>query len=368
MKRAFFIILFLAVKVSAGTGYTVTANAEEPFFQFIQLYDTPESYSGYGGKTVIVNAGATALEFGEVPSHVHDGDTLELDAVDSDGGAFAFNTTGDVTFNQSIEAAGYTLTGSSGGFLKLVSGDYLLLVTGDKLKLAEAAATNHILYLNASGVFTTEAGFEYDPDADTLTAGILTEGANAVYNATEVPGGELGGTFASFTIDDGLAVTNWNLTTPTFTTSATVSEDLWLGIGSGSERIIFDGTGNDISFMGANVAIGTMTPDSLFEVDGPYGLAIETVTGDTTLDNTHSTLLVNATGNVTITLPTAASAFNNTDAIGRIYRTKKIDADADLVTIDGNGSETIDGATTAVLTVQYETITIQSDGSNWWIL
>ena len=117
-----------------------------------------------------------------------------------------------------------------------------------------------------------------------------------------------------------------------------------------------------------NLGVGATGMVSLFEVDGPQGLAIETVTGDTTLDNTHSTLLVNASGNVTVTLPTAASAYNGTDGIGRIYEIKKIDADANTVTIDGNGSETIDGGTTAVLIAQYESITIQSDGSNWHII
>ena len=116
------------------------------------------------------------------------------------------------------------------------------------------------------------------------------------------------------------------------------------------------------------LGIGTATQVSLLEVDGAEGLAIETVTGNTTLDTTHSTVLVNASGNVTITLPTAASAYNSTDGIGRIYEIKKIDADADTVTIDGNGSETIDGGTTAVLNVQYESITIQSDGNNWHII
>lgn len=114
---------------------------------------------------------------------------------------------------------------------------------------------------------------------------------------------------------------------------------------------------------------------SQFE-NGPFGspleqrteAKIETVTGNTTLDSTHSTLLVNASGNVIITLPTAASAFNNTDGVGRIHVVKKIDVDADTVTIDGNGSETIDGGLTAVITTQYESITIQSNGAFWSIL
>ena len=41
-------------------------------------------------------------------SHLHDGDTLQHDAVNSNGGAFSFTTTGLVTFNQSIASANYT--------------------------------------------------------------------------------------------------------------------------------------------------------------------------------------------------------------------------------------------------------------------
>lgn len=43
---------------------------------------------------------------------------------------------------------------------------------------------------------------------------------------------------------------------------------------------------------------------------------------------------------------------------------KKIVA-ANTLTIDPNGSQTIDGATTVALTAQYDSITVQSDGANW---
>ena len=140
-------------------------------------------------------------------------------------------------------------------------------------------------------------------------------------------------------------------------------------------NLVFDtqivGTG-DFVVPNGNFGIGTAATgtavDSLLEVDGPEGLAILTVTGNTTLDNTHSTLLANATGNITITLPSVASSYNNTDGIGRIYEIKKVDADADTVTIDGSGVEEIDGATTAVLTTQFESITIQSNGTFWSII
>ena len=53
---------------------------------------------------------------------------------------------------------------------------------------------------------------------------------------------------------------------------------------------------------------------------------------------------------------------------GREYTIKKTDSSANAVTIDGSGSETIDGATTAVITAQHESVTVQCDGTEWWIL
>lgn len=92
-------------------------------------------------------------------------------------------------------------------------------------------------------------------------------------------------------------------------------------------------------------------------------LAIETITGATTLDNTHSVVLCNATGGAfTVTLPAAV------DNPGRRYYIKKIDSSANAVTIDGNAAETIDEATTQILRDQYATLAIVSDGSEWWIL
>lgn len=74
-------------------------------------------------------------------------------------------------------------------------------------------------------------------------------------------------------------------------------------------------------------------------------------------------LLCNATaGAITVTLPPVGLV------AGRIYSFKKTDASANAVTIDGYGSETIDGATTKSLASQYKALTIMSDGTTWWIL
>lgn len=82
-----------------------------------------------------------------------------------------------------------------------------------------------------------------------------------------------------------------------------------------------------------------------------------------TLTGSYFTILVDATGGAkTINLPAAASHTY------RIYNIKKIDASGNAVTIDGAGAETIDGAATQVIAAQYDSYTIQSDGTEWWII
>jgi hypothetical protein len=91
---------------------------------------------------------------------------------------------------------------------------------------------------------------------------------------------------------------------------------------------------------------------------------VRTVTGNTTLDITHETVLVDATaGNLTMTLPLSAAApFKR-------YNIKKIDATANTVTIDGNGTEKIDNALVQVIATQYASLSPESDGINaWWII
>jgi hypothetical protein len=87
-----------------------------------------------------------------------------------------------------------------------------------------------------------------------------------------------------------------------------------------------------------------------------------TATSDT-LDAKNNVALCDCTSNnITINLPAASTAS------GLQYHIKKIDSTSNTVTVDGNGAETIDGATTATLTTQYESITVVSDGSNWFII
>lgn len=90
------------------------------------------------------------------------------------------------------------------------------------------------------------------------------------------------------------------------------------------------------------------------------------------MDETHSTVLCDCTLNtVDIYLPNPSTVFT-TDLEGmgtsKIYTILKIDAVAKNVSINPYASETINGASSKQLTTQYETIRLQTDGVNWFVI
>lgn len=73
-------------------------------------------------------------------------------------------------------------------------------------------------------------------------------------------------------------------------------------------------------------------------------------------------ILVDATaGAVTITLPTAAVGYAPISV-------KKTDGSANAVTVQRAGAATIDGATTYVLSAQYDSVQVIADGANWSVI
>ncbi len=87
------------------------------------------------------------------------------------------------------------------------------------------------------------------------------------------------------------------------------------------------------------------------QTDSPYTASLK------------NTILVDTSGGaVTINLPAVAS---NVD---KVYYVKKITSDTNQITIDGNASETIDGALTQVIGQYLATLKIVSDGIAWHII
>lgn len=113
-----------------------------------------------------------------------------------------------------------------------------------------------------------------------------------------------------------------------------------------------------IQFLGVNDplsfdASGLLTFDSAASTpytakSGTYAIA----TTDYTIDCTSGTF--------TATLPTAVGV------AGKVYHIKN--SGTGTITVATTSSQTIDGATTQVLSDQYTTLTVQSTGANWIIL
>jgi hypothetical protein len=90
----------------------------------------------------------------------------------------------------------------------------------------------------------------------------------------------------------------------------------------------------------------------------------EDITGDTTLVPASAPVqLVDAT-----TAPVTVSLRPASELAFRRFEIKKVDASANAVTIDADGSDLIDGLGSRQLVIEYASITIYSDGITWHIL
>ncbi|MFH1715640.1 MAG: hypothetical protein ABH857_05605 [Elusimicrobiota bacterium] len=122
--------------------------------------------------------------------------------------------------------------------------------------------------------------------------------------------------------------------------------------------VLSTGTIYDVS---GNIGIGTSMPSGSFQIKGSFNTTIITVTNDYTVTNNDYVIAADgATNSVRIYLPTAVGV------PGRMYEIIATNV-TNSVIIDPYNNETINGELTYTFIGQYESITIISDGSNWFI-
>lgn len=119
-----------------------------------------------------------------------------------------------------------------------------------------------------------------------------------------------------------------------------------------------------IAVSGTAIAIngaGSSTAVKLTSEADPYVYAaVRAVsTTQTLLGGDSIVLATGGAGGITLTLPGPVS--------GKIYNIKKVDAGVGAITIN-TSSGTIDGAASKTLTTQYQSLTLASDGTNFFIL
>jgi hypothetical protein len=196
--------------------------------------------------------------------------------------------------------------------------------------------------INATGGFA--------PTANTVSADGTRSGASIVLDPTSNPAASTNGSTRSA----GIITTNGTNQRSVMRTQQTNSGGSW----PTSYDIII---GDEFSALNATTKIYAGTTGYIVignAVHMPY-LAI---TGATTLSAIHYT--VDCTGGpYNVTLPTAVGI------TGRIYNIKN--SGTGTITIATTSSQTIDGASTITMdgsVKRYQTITVQSNGSNWIII
>lgn len=91
--------------------------------------------------------------------------------------------------------------------------------------------------------------------------------------------------------------------------------------------------------------------------------SVRSITTSSAVQSGDYLILADSTsGAITVSLPTAAIV------AGRIFVIKRINAGANNVVIDPAASETIDGALTYTLSAQWNSVTIISNGTSWFII
>lgn len=125
--------------------------------------------------------------------------------------------------------------------------------------------------------------------------------------------------------------------------------------------------GLDASTLLAAAQHGTGTANSTTFLRGDRTWAVPTVQPVVTVVNKTAAYTTTATDDI-ITADAASAAFTITlhaaSTWTKTLTVKRMNSGANNVTLDGNASETIDGATTRALTQQYESVTMASTGTN----
>ena len=109
---------------------------------------------------------------------------------------------------------------------------------------------------------------------------------------------------------------------------------------------------SDWELFAAVTAGGNIAQRTIDNTDSPYS----------SLTTDEAIACDDTAGSITINLPAAASN------AGKVYRVTKISSASNTVTVDANGSETISGALTQVISAQWTSMSFYSDGTNWIII
>jgi hypothetical protein len=155
--------------------------------------------------------------------------------------------------------------------------------------------------------------------------------------------------------DDVTLNTEWSLSVVSGTITASI------GAADGLLEVTALGTNSVLEVLSIRDDVPLLTLYSV-NIDDGGALGVVHLTAGDTLATNEEVATCDATGGAfTVVLPPAAAVS------GRVFTIKKVDASANAVTVDANAAELIDGAATATLTTQWESVDLRSSGTAWLI-
>lgn len=213
--------------------------------------------------------------------------------------------------------------------------------------------------------------------APIVVTGVATKTVSTSMNTNKLIGRGTAGTgvFEEITLGTGLSLSGTTLNAlgdaPSDGTTYGRKNAAWVAVGSGTSPLTTKGdlftysTTDDRLPVGTNgqiLSADSTTTTGLKWINAPTGGGISRTVisqgSSTTAGSTANTDYVYlVTGTTTITLPPAAGNSN-------LYTIKRVGTG--VVTIAAGGSDTIDGSVSAAINVQYQSLTLVSDGTSIW--
>ena len=339
--------------------------------------DTPTSIilDAGDGEVYIKDDGATHFEF--------DCDTTSLtiyDDTDTDDyfkiQVAALGATTLSTYDDNSGGSSHITLQAAGNITLDADGDIALAADGDQITMTDGSTTRFTfnvdstpsidavgaltftgtsdMTLDAVGDITLDAdgGQVYFKDDGTT---YLTFNVNGSTDSIQAVGGLLLDAQSDFTVnaDSGNIIFQTGDANQLLIDMDSVSGEVDIKLGQDADDLVFS------QFDGTEVL--RLSDEGRAEFGGAVRHQVDTITGNTTLNNTHHYCVVTAAA--TISLPEAAAT-----NIGLTYHIKR--RGSGTVTIEANGSDLIDNSNTdRTLTEDFQSITIfVGADANWYIV
>jgi len=305
--------------------------------------------------TVTVNGATTLNSTLGVTGATTLGNTLDVT------GKATLNNGVDVTAgNVNVTAGNLNLTAGNaniGGTLGVTGASTL----GGTVTLNTAAANSetnnlNVLVQNATTKNVEVKSFSFDAIANAIT--LIKTGATSTAGSDVELLANTTGTDFNIVADGTAKTVSFNL--PNASAVDASHTAVQRGVVS-TERQSFAGSK---SFADSVAIGGTTVANSTLQVNGSVAMAIKTVTATYTVTGADNTILADATaGAFAITLPAPAAGIQ-----GRIYTIKKTGGDIDKAVTINPGGGSIEGGSSYVIYNDWTFITVQTDGTNWYII